>query len=116
MKKVTGVPPKNISSPSTSAAASGYQSPTTGPQQKQHPSVPQGTIDLTEEDDPKRTSIIQNGTNPPALVAIPQKAGKYSYVSVQQKSPGGQSQQSIQFPQGTRLQMQKGSNQFGKYI
>lgn len=66
------------------------------------------TIDLTDEDDPTRRGIIQNGTNPPALVAIPpqSKSGqKVTYVMQQRGQPNN-----------TRIALQKVGNQYSKYI
>lgn len=56
-------------------------------------------IDLTDEEDGTAKRVIQNGTSPPALVAIPNQGnktvvgqGKVPFVTVKQNSSQGQAQ------------------------
>lgn len=73
-------------------------------------------IDLTDEEDSRR--VVQNGTNPPALVAIPNNQGnktvvgqgKVSFVTLKSNSPQAQ----LQMVQQNRLAtMQKIGNNYG---
>lgn len=73
-------------------------------------------IDLTDEEDSKR--VVQNGSNPPALVAIPNNQGnktvvgqgKVQFVTLKQNSPQAQ----VQLVQQSRLAtMQKIGGNYG---
>lgn len=99
-------------SPTSTYNSNTNSKPSIAPTTSQRPhiaSTSANTIDLTDEDDPRRGAIIQNGTNPPALVAIPPQSKPGQKVTyVMQPRPGQQNN-----PQ--RIALQKVGNQYSKY-
>lgn len=109
-------PTRTVNNPSGSNATAVYSSQSKIANTSITRTSMNNLIDLTEEEDSRR--VAQNGTNPPALVAIPNNQGnktvvgqgKVSFVTLKPGTPQAQQQQLLQ---QNRLAMHKVGGAYG---
>lgn len=108
----------NSSSPNSSASIYSSQTKTANTSITRSPAATasiNNLIDLTDEEDSRR--VVQNGSNPPALVAIPNNQGnktvvgqgKVQFLTLKNSTPQAQ----VQLVQQNRLAMQKIGGNYG---